>query len=109
MQTGYARPAPAVTPEGKRLPPDWKRRAPDLLTDGEWQAIVMNLSLSKREAEMVWQANYDESVTGIARRLGLSPNTVHTYRERLYRKLGVSSFCQVIAIVFATHLRSAVR
>jgi len=53
---------------------------------------------------MVRQANYDESVSAISERLGVSPNTVHTYRERLYRKLNVSSFCQVVAVTFGAHV-----
>jgi hypothetical protein len=36
--------------------------------------------------------------------MGISPNTVHTYRDRLYRKLGVGSFCQVIAIAFGSYV-----
>jgi DNA-binding CsgD family transcriptional regulator len=79
-------------------------RAPDCLTEKEWAAIVGELNLSTREAQMVWHANYDESVAAIATCLGISENTVHTYRNRLYKKLGVSSFCQVLAIVFATHV-----
>lgn len=85
-------------------PPDRSVRAPDVLSQAQWQAIVRSLALSNREAEMIRLANYDENVSVIAAHLGLSPNTVHTYRERLYRKLGVSSFCQVIAVVFAAHL-----
>ena len=62
-------------------------RAPDILSDAEWSAVASELCLSRREAQMVHQANYDESVSAIAERLGVSPHTVHTYRERLYRKL----------------------
>lgn len=53
---------------------------------------------------MVRVSFYDESVVEIARRLGVSSHTVHTYRERVFRKLGVHSFCQVISIVFAAYL-----
>jgi DNA-binding CsgD family transcriptional regulator len=79
------------------------RRAPDVLSDEEWNDVVAHLGLSRREAEMVRQANYDESVAAIAAALHVSPNTVHTYRERLYRKLGVDSFCQVIAVLFGAY------
>lgn len=62
------------------------------------------LRLSNREADIVKQACYDDSVGVIAARLGLSPHTVHTHRERLYRKLNVNSLCQVMSVVFAAHV-----
>lgn len=79
-------------------------RPPDLLTALQWQRIAVGLSLSPREAQLIQQACYDESEEGLALRLGLSRHTVHTYKERVYRKLGVNSLTQVLSIVFATHL-----
>jgi DNA-binding CsgD family transcriptional regulator len=79
-------------------------RPPDLLSPLQWQRIMDRLALSPREAQLVQQACYDETVEGLAVRLGLSRHTVHTYRERIYRKLGVNSPAQVLSIVFATHL-----
>ena len=79
-------------------------RPPDLLSAEEWLALVSALGLSNREAEMVRSAFYDECVDHIACSLGISQHTVHSYRERLYRKLGVNSFCQVFAVCFATHI-----
>ncbi len=79
-------------------------RPPDLLSDSQWRLIVSTLGLSNREAEIVAQACYDESVGVMAARLGLSPHSIHTYRQRLYRKLGVDSFCKVMSVVFATHI-----
>jgi DNA-binding CsgD family transcriptional regulator len=75
-----------------------------LITPSQWKRIADSLSLSPREAQLVHHACYDETVDGLAARLGLSPHTVHTYRERVYRKLGVSSVAQVLSVVFAMHL-----
>lgn len=83
---------------------DAPRRPPDLLTRAEWAEIIRRLRLSPREAELVRLAFYDESVTRMAGRLGVSAHTVHTYRERVFRKLGVHSFCQVMSAVFVTFL-----
>jgi len=80
-------------------------RAPDLLHTSQWIEIADLLSLSPREAQMVRQACYDENVAVMAECMGLSAHTVHTYRERLYRKLGVRSLCQVVAVAFTTHVR----
>jgi DNA-binding CsgD family transcriptional regulator len=80
-------------------------RAPsELLAPSEWNAIIGVLHLSPREAQMVQIAFHDESVLIIAGRLGVSEHTVHTYRERLFRKLGVRTFCQVLSVVFAAFL-----
>jgi DNA-binding CsgD family transcriptional regulator len=78
--------------------------APDFLSNDQWAEITGALRLSPREAELVRQANYDERVSVMSARLGLSPNTIHAYRGRLFRKLGVNNFCQVIAIVFGVHM-----
>jgi DNA-binding CsgD family transcriptional regulator len=79
-------------------------RPPDLLTASQWAAIVDKLNLSGRESEIVRRACYDENIAAIAEHLGISPHTVRTHRERLYRKLRVPSLCQVVSIVFATHV-----
>ena len=57
------------------------------------------------EKRISWLKRVTTNSVGVmASRLGLSPHTVHTYRERLYRKLGVDSFCQVMSVVFATYV-----
>jgi DNA-binding CsgD family transcriptional regulator len=79
-------------------------RAPDLLNSEQWLEISAMLRLSAREAEMIRQACYDDNVAVMAKRMGLSQHTIHTYRERLYRKLGVRSFCQVVAVAFGAYV-----
>ena len=74
------------------------------VSEAEWASIVEALGLSAREAELVRQAMHDDSVGGMARALGLSPNTIHTYRDRLFRKLRVTNFCQVMVTVFRCYV-----
>jgi len=56
------------------------------------------LDLSVRQGQILKCAFHDERDSVIAERLGLSEHTVHTQRKRLFRKLGVTSMVQAIAI-----------
>ena len=80
---------------------------PDVLTSGEWEALLRALRLSAREAELLRCICHDDGTDDIAERLRLSRHTIHTYRERLYRKLGVNSASQVVAVAFSVHVVSA--
>ncbi len=73
------------------------------LTDGQWNTIARALRLSCREAEIAHGLLDDASEAAIADRLGISSHTVHTHIERLYRKLGVGSRCQVAVRLFAAY------
>lgn len=73
----------------------------------KWPAAVMGLKLSPREIEIVQcMLSFKENEIAIAQHLRISPHTVHTHLERLYRKLGVNSRCQVIARIFLAYLRA---
>jgi DNA-binding CsgD family transcriptional regulator len=87
----------------------FQSRAPDLLNEAQWRAIAQLLRLSDREAQILRYACYDDSVLVMAQRMRLSRHTVHTYRERVFRKLGVRSLCQVVSLAFAAfvHLSGA--
>lgn len=75
-----------------------------VLTEDEWLSIVASLRLSDREFQIV-QCIFDgDKETTIANSLDLSPHTVHTYIERLYRKLGVASRCELLIRIFGEHL-----
>ncbi len=67
-----------------------------IFSDAEWIMIARWLQLSTREAQLVICAFDDEKESVIANRLGISPHTVHTHFERLYRKLSVHSRCQLL-------------
>ena len=61
-----------------------------LFTEEQWNAIFKSFGLSRREQEVVL-CLFDD-----LKRLGLAQSTVHTYIERLYRKLGVNSRTQLL-------------
>lgn len=77
---------------GSRLTP---RRAPE----GPFQrneAAIRSLGLSPRECEILEALASGESNKELARRLGISPNTVKTHLARVYDKLGVQRRVQAI-------------
>jgi len=87
----------------------------EFLPHDAWLAICRGLHLSEREAQVVSLILRDESEGGIATQLGISVHTVHTHLERLYRKLDVTSRCQVVIRIFrayverdASHGRAAI-
>jgi DNA-binding CsgD family transcriptional regulator len=77
-------------------------RDASFLIDEEWMAIIDVLKLSEREAQIINYVLTDDSEQMIATRIGISPHTVHSHLERLYRKLDVHSRCQVAVVVFKT-------
>jgi DNA-binding CsgD family transcriptional regulator len=97
-------PIPSPGSQRERNNPPAHVRPPDLLTASQWEAIAAELNLSGRESEIVRRACYDENIAAIAEHLQISPHTVRTHRERLYRKLRARSLCQVVSIVFAVHI-----
>ncbi len=87
-------------------------RAPSaFLSSAAWSAIGASLKLSARELQIVTCIVEDlaETQDDVGRRLKMSPHTVHTHLERLYKKLGVASRSHLIVRVFAeyVHLEAA--
>ncbi len=80
-------------------------RGRSLFSDEEWNALARSLKLSSREFQITRGLFDDETEAATAVRLRLSPHTVHTYFNRLYQKLGVSSRGQVLVRVFTEHRR----
>ena len=74
----------------------------------EWAVVIRTLKLSKRERQIVecLMRRCDDEVA-IAAALVVSRHTVHTYLNRLYRKLGVSTRCQVLATIFLVYAAAA--
>ncbi len=75
-----------------------------LISEAQWRALRSKLRLAPREVEVVQGVFDDRKEADLARRIGVSAPTVHTYLRRLYRKLGVSSRAALVVRVFATHL-----
>jgi DNA-binding CsgD family transcriptional regulator len=59
----------------------------------------------RRQSTVAALARNDLSEDQIARELGISAHTVHTHFERVYRKLGVRSRCQLIVSLFRAYSR----
>ena len=64
-----------------------------------WGHLGPSLNLSTREIQVVMQIFDDNTELAIASNLGISSSTVHTYTERLYRKLGVRDRVQLVVRV----------
>lgn len=78
---------------------------PDVLSQVAWINLVRELGLSSREADILRCALVDDRTAVIARTLSLSCGTIHTYRDRIYKKVGVASMTQLVARAFAVHLQ----
>ncbi len=71
-----------------------------IFSETQWTAIARSLSFSPREFEIVKYIFDDESEEGIALGLDISRHTVHSYLNRLYRKIGVNSRTQLLVCIF---------
>jgi DNA-binding CsgD family transcriptional regulator len=60
------------------------------------EAAIRSLGLTSRECEILELLASGESNKELARRLGISPNTVKTHVARVYEKLGVQRRVQAI-------------
>jgi DNA-binding CsgD family transcriptional regulator len=76
---------------GRSLTP--QRGSPDFLRN---EAAIRSLGLSPREMEILEALVSGESNKELARRLGISPNTVKTHINRIYDKLDVERRIQAI-------------
>lgn len=72
-----------------------------LFSAHEWRGVAEALQLSERELQIIRGVFKDQKEATIAGRLGISPHTVHTYLERVFRKLGVNSRVQVVVRIVA--------
>jgi DNA-binding CsgD family transcriptional regulator len=79
-------------------------RVQTLLESRLWPVIVSELMLSPREVEIVERIiAVDAAEVPLAQHLGISPHTVHTHIERMYRKLNVTSRTQLLTCIFLTY------
>jgi len=74
-----------------------------IFSDRQWLSLARSLGLSSRELEIIQCVFDDQIEQAMALELGISVHTIHTYLERLYRKLGVGSRCAAVIRVFAEH------
>ena len=101
-----SRPSLNTTARGLRCrsctPPE-----PSLFSNETWRDLERSLRLSRRESQIVPALLADEKESAIATRLAISRHTVHTYTERLYRKMGVSSRVGLFRRVFMEYMSLA--
>lgn len=67
-----------------------------MFSEEAWSQIGQSLKLSGRELQIVRAVFDDHTEFAIARNLNLSPHTVHTHCERLYRKLAVTDRVKLV-------------
>jgi len=77
---------------GARLTPRRGHEGPFLRN----QAAIRSLGLSSREVEILDALASGETNKELARRFGISPNTVKTHLARVYGKLGVQRRVQAV-------------
>lgn len=90
----------AVQPDCQMKPSSNRRwRCPvdaTMFSEQAWEKIALSLKLSGRELQIVREVFDDRTEFAIANDLNLSPHTVHTHCERLYRKLAVTNRVKLV-------------
>lgn len=87
-------------------PPAFEPRSlPKLLAGTPWDELIDTLGLSPREGEVLACMFSDDRAAAIAQELEISVGTVHTYRERMFHKLGVHSCAQMICVAFTVYVQ----
>ena len=67
-----------------------------MFSNQAWGEIACSLKLSGRELQIVREVFDDRTEFAIGNNLHLSPHTVHTHCERLYRKLAVTNRVKLV-------------
>ncbi len=95
--------------KAQRVLPDpsqpWEPEGHEIFSIAQWNELAEILALSPRELQIVRGVFDDGKEITIAQHLGISPHTVHTYLERIYRKLAVNSRVQLVVRVVAVALQ----
>jgi DNA-binding CsgD family transcriptional regulator len=82
-----------------------EQRRAEFLSALTWEAISERLKLSTREAQISKFVLENCSEIEIANQLLISPHTVHSHLERLYRKLRIQSRCGLIVCIFEAYVQ----
>lgn len=73
----------------------------------QWTTLSTELGLSSRELDILRGVFDGKTERDIALLLQVSPHTVHTYVERLYKKLGVDRRDMLILAVMSHFMKRA--
>ena len=69
-----------------------------------WECLAQKLKLSPREVQILQVLLEDQRESEIARRLRVSPHTVHAHMDRLHGKLSVRSQVELILKILTAFL-----
>ena len=75
-----------------------------IFSEKAWQEIAHSLKLSGQELQVVRGIFDDHTEGAIADSLKISPHTIHTHCERLYRKVGVTGRVRLVLRVVAEYI-----
>jgi DNA-binding NarL/FixJ family response regulator len=75
-----------------------------LLPPPAWEELRVLLQLSPREMQIAQGVFDDKKEQCIAFELGISPHTVNTYLQRMYRKMRITNRTQLVLHVLAAHI-----
>jgi len=89
-------------------PPQFRQVGRQILRNEQWEGLGKSLQLSGRELQILQGVFDDQTEAAVARELGISPHTVPTHLERLYRKLGVASRAGAVVRVFGAYIHGTV-
>lgn len=80
---------------------------PSVFDPQRWCVVVERLRLSKREAAVATLCLDSHSVSEMGAMLGLSPHTVRSHLERIYRKAGVTNRFDLLIVTVQLAYQSA--
>ncbi|MGD0768641.1 MAG: helix-turn-helix transcriptional regulator [Tepidisphaeraceae bacterium] len=80
------------------------RSLSSFLNEAAWERLAVKLKLSPREVQIVRALLEDQRELEIARRLRVSPHTVHAHMDRLHGKLSVRSQPELILKILTAFL-----
>lgn len=76
----------------------------NFLASPSWREVCRKLNLSVRERQICQHFFFNVRETEVASNLGISSHTVHSYVDRMYRKLAIHSRQELLGRLFITYL-----
>ena len=75
------------------------QRGAGLLSEEAWVEIAGSLKLSPREQQLIRAVFNNLTESAVAENLSISPHTVHSHMNRLFKKLQVTTRAQMVLCV----------
>lgn len=83
-----------------------RRLGRHLFSQEVWQYLGRDLGLSAKELRIAQSIFDNQHESMIAEEMEISPHTVHTHFERLYRKLHVGSRVELVILITGAYLQA---